>query len=652
MTAFLAEYGPALLDKGYPIIPIRAGFKHPQRKGWQSLQADADQLDAWIANGYADGGVGVLCREVPGVDLDVNDPDVVDQLVDWCDRELGVAPRRIGEAPRTLLAFRAEAPFRKLQSTKYTDFLDREHKVEILGDGQQFVAYAVHPGTGQPYQWVGEGLADIKRDDLPVLTVEDAKRLIEYFESIVPDDWEPVAGTGSLDDAAPASGDPFENFAPKVDLTTKQIEIALSKLDPDMPMAEWVKVGMGCHHQFDGTEEGFQLWDAWSANGVKYAPNEMRARWRSFQADLRRGRPTTFATALKWAQEAHRLALVSQSATQRSFDLLPVSAVLARLGPVDWRVRGYLETDTVGVLFGDPGAFKSFIALDLAFHVAAGRDWHGAEVRQGSVVYVAGEGHNGLARRYAAWSRHTGVSIDDLPFFTSNRATDFYNAETAQTVAAAVDQVAARHGAPALIVIDTLAKNFTGDENSAADIGAFISNIDQLLRQPYGATVIVVHHTGHGAKDRGRGSAAMKGGVDFEYMVEKAESGLRTRLKNTRMKDGPDGHETWFEAREIEVGEFDGEFVGSLAMDKIDAPVAEVEEARGPVGPKQKALFELIQNEQPVARETLFEIAISEGMFENRTALRSCLRHLLKNEHVQENEKYISTLEDFPEDEQ
>ena len=40
--------------------------------------------------------------------------------------------------------------------------------------------------------------------------------------------------------------------------------------------------------------------------------------------------------------------------------------------------------------------------LDLALHVAAGRDWHGVKVRGGPVVYVAGEGGFGIGNRIAA----------------------------------------------------------------------------------------------------------------------------------------------------------------------------------------------------------------------------------------------------------
>ena len=64
---------------------------------------------------------------------------------------------------------------------------------------------------------------------------------------------------------------------------------------------------MGLWHQYDGSEEGFDLFDEFSANGAKYLenkPNEMRARWRSFEPDLRNTNPVTAATIIKDARAA------------------------------------------------------------------------------------------------------------------------------------------------------------------------------------------------------------------------------------------------------------------------------------------------------------------------------------------------------------
>lgn len=309
--SFLKQYGQRLLDQGYPIIPIRHGYKFPRGiSDWQKIDADKAHLNRWLSNGFADGGVGVLTKNIPAVDLDVRDPAIVDLLVDWCVKHIGPTVQRVGHAPKILLAYRTDEPFAKIASGKYVDFLGLEHKVEILGDGQQFVAFADHPDTGKPYNWVTDKtLTDIPYTDLPVITKDQATALVTFFESIIPDDWELVetAPTSKkVDTSVPEAERVLANAKPKVQISQTKLRHALSLLDPDMRMLEWVRVGMALFHQFDGDEDGFALWDEWSSNGSKYEPEAMTARWRSFEADLRSQNPVTVATILQMAKAERR----------------------------------------------------------------------------------------------------------------------------------------------------------------------------------------------------------------------------------------------------------------------------------------------------------------------------------------------------------
>jgi hypothetical protein len=204
--------------------------------------------------------------------------------------------------------------------------------------------------------------------------------------------------------------------------------------------------------------------------------------------------------------------------------------------PPEFLVDGLIETETLGQIFGDPGAGKSFVGVDLALSVATGAPFHGRAVRQGPVFLIAGEGHNGLTRRFSAWSLHNGVSIENASLFMSNRPAQFLDADSAAGVTDAVRELAAQHGKPALIEIDTLARNYgPGDENSTSDMSAFIAAVDDLKAEFPGCAIALIHHTGHAEKKRGRGAMALKGALDWEYLVEKADDIIR--LTNTKMKD-------------------------------------------------------------------------------------------------------------------
>lgn len=232
--------------------------------------------------------------------------------------------------------------------------------------------------------------------------------------------------------------------------------------------------------------------------------------------------------------------LAASDGQRSSFTFAHVGEQLAAgLKPIQWLVRSYVEADSLALMFGDPGCGKSFAAIDLACCIATGTPWHGNKTNPGPVFYIAGEGQNGLMRRFAAWSQHNDIPLAGAPMFVGHRPAQLVNAVAAATVANAVEEMQEASGqAPALIVVDTLARNFGGDENSQEDMGAFIANLDAFLRKSgeWNATVLVVHHSGHADKSRSRGSSALKGAVDAEYSLTKDESGV-VRMEATKMKD-------------------------------------------------------------------------------------------------------------------
>jgi KaiC/GvpD/RAD55 family RecA-like ATPase len=261
--------------------------------------------------------------------------------------------------------------------------------------------------------------------------------------------------------------------------------------------------------------------------------------------------------------------------TAAAFSFASVGESLrAGLKPVQWLVRNYIESDSLALMFGDPGCGKSFAAIDLACCVATGTPWHTNKTNPGAVFYIAGEGQNGLMRRFAAWSQHNEVLLIDAPLFIGHRPAQLCNAAAAAEVANAVGELQAACGHnPALIVVDTLARNFGGDENNQEDMGAFIGNIDAFLRKSgeWNATVLIVHHSGHADKSRGRGSSALKGAVDAEYSLTKDETGV-VRIEATKMKEAEHPQPVAFKMERVTLeGLFDDEDepVSSVALSSV-----------------------------------------------------------------------------------
>ena len=239
------------------------------------------------------------------------------------------------------------------------------------------------------------------------------------------------------------------------------------------------------------------------------------------------------------------------SSSTQKFPFIKASDL--KITPPKWIVEDYLEENSLSVIFGDPGSGKTFIALSLAASVANGRPWYNQSVKQGSVFYIAGEGYSGISRRLAAWSKYHECPLDHAPLFISERPAQFLDRANAISVAETINELAAKHGSPKLVVIDTLARNFgNGNENQTEDMSAFIAIIDRYIRIPFNCCILIVHHTGHNDKDRARGSIALKGAADSEYNIEKQKDILT--MTTTKMKDAEILDPLSFLFKSLEIG--------------------------------------------------------------------------------------------------
>lgn len=303
-SSYLREHGADLVASGYPVIPIEPGKKHPNMSGWSELSATVADVEKWLSNGFANGGVGILSKNLPAIDIDVRDESEATRLREKAFEIFGPTVERIGEAPKTLLVYRTETPFKKISSKKYEDFLGNTHQIEVLGTGNQFVAFAVHPGTNEPYRWVGKSILDVEPEALHAITLGQIHDFIEYFESTVPDDWEIVqqgnAG-GIVDDGLSSDERALANAKPKANVSKDRLKQCLEKIDAD-DYHRWVNVGMALYHQFDGSIDGFELWDSWSQSSDKYDAHGVSAKWQTFDANLSRTEPVTAASILRLAR--------------------------------------------------------------------------------------------------------------------------------------------------------------------------------------------------------------------------------------------------------------------------------------------------------------------------------------------------------------
>lgn len=229
-------------------------------------------------------------------------------------------------------------------------------------------------------------------------------------------------------------------------------------------------------------------------------------------------------------------------------------------------IKGVLDMDTESWLIGQAGGFKSFVAIDWACHVATGREWRGAKVEQGKVLYVVAEGVRGFKKRVAAWEKFHGVSPDALAVLpVAVQAAGDSRTRTGPMWEALVEIV--REDGYSMVVLDTQARMTVGlEENSATEMGLWIKAVSEV-KEASQACVLVVHHTGRNGGDA-RGSSAVDAAQDMEWKVERKAHELAAVLKCEKSKDGDDRGRYALTLKAIPVGHDEsGQEITSLVLD-------------------------------------------------------------------------------------
>lgn len=178
----------SLLDNGY--LPLPLAKKGVFIKNWSRTDITEDWLEQFRRSGrYLN--TGLRCDNLLAFDIDVLD----EHLANQCEAlvELRCGPTefcRVGQWPKRLLLYRLNGePERSGRTGKYG-----EHMCELLAThGRQFVAYGIHPGTKQAYEWLvvderdGEVISPltVPWSELPSLTAERARETLEALDDLL-----------------------------------------------------------------------------------------------------------------------------------------------------------------------------------------------------------------------------------------------------------------------------------------------------------------------------------------------------------------------------------------------------------------------------------------------------------------------------------
>ncbi len=480
MTASKLDAAIALAAKGFEVFPIKPGAKFPPLiKDWPNKATGSPQLFGPWWDQHPDANIGIHCKGLVVIDVDVNKGG---------DDSLALLEMTYG-LPETLTT-RTPTGGRHLY---YRTSVAVPNGVDSLGAGLDVRSergYVVAPGSE-----VDAGRYRYEQD-IPVSPAPDW--LIQKLGAVV---HKTSTSTTDVQDAPVDVVERARGWLTKQpgavegeggDAQTFKVICALRDLGPSAEqagelLAEWNE---RCSPPWSLDELGDKI-----TNAYTYAQNE---------AGVRAALPDDFPVVdvpPAPPRKPTKVARLSQFANSES------------KGP-GYLAKGLLQKASYAIAYGPPGGGKTFTLLDLAYHIAAGKEWMGHKVHGGPVLYLPFEGGGGLIKRAQALRQKYGDA--DVPFFIAPASFNLREQTGRKELGAVIADLPEK---PVLIVIDTLARALMGgDENSAQDVGAFNSAVAALIEST-GACVLIVHHSGKNQNAGARGSSALLGAIDTELQI-------------------------------------------------------------------------------------------------------------------------------------
>lgn len=294
-------------------------------------------------------------------------------------------------------------------------------------------------------------------------------------------------------------------------------------------------------------------------------------------------------------------------------------------------VKGLLHPGEVAAVYGPSGVGKSFAAIDLAYHLAHGLEWHGRKVPGKVPALIVGlEGVRGLRHRMLAYAGFLGNAGKMLARLTVHAALDRSETGAAgeATIVANVAALAEKAGQPVgLIIIDTLARAMAGDdENSTQDMNAFIARVTAIARTT-GAAVLVVHHTGKDDSRGMRGSTTLFAACDLVLRI--AEQGNGKLVTAEKVKDGETGRLFAYQLeRKVLAYDDDMEEITTCIVKRTDIQEAVPDDK---LTANQATMLAILRNaKRPLTTDEWNNFARAEGIGTARKATLFDLRENLR----------------------
>jgi len=551
-------------------------------RGYDWLRAEPateQDLSSWAAMGA---GVGIRTGQgIVALDIDTLDEATAQRAEDLAHAVFGTsaAPVRFGRWPKRLLVLRVTEPV-PYQRIEFQGADGKNERIELLSDERQFVADGIHATTGKPYAWRAGDVTPLA--DVPLVT---QAQIDAYFAALAAQ--LPAAVRAEHKTAADRGNINQETLTGDIEHVRNAVAALPnnSKLFPAYD--DYIRIGAAIKGATQNDPAaGLDLFLSWAlrwedgANSPEVAaadfrrikpPYELGARYLYDMAAMHSG--GTYTGAEAWfqpiedaddpfsvAERANQASSVTSTNTKTyKFLSFAEAGALALKDGAKPLIKGLLDQGAMTILYGESNVGKTFVAMDIAFHIALGKPYAGLRVTQQPVVYVAAEGGSGVRKRIAALIEHYGQGVTSAPLLVLTTPVNLLkeDADLKPLIAA----MQAMEPKPGLIVLDTLSRVLAGgDENSSTDMGALVKHFD-ILRSALGAHLLAVHHTGKDRARGARGHSLLRAATDTEIEVADNVIGV------TKQRDLDKSFESGFTLAPVVLGmDADGDPVSSCVV--------------------------------------------------------------------------------------
>ena len=535
------SFRTAAASNGYAITPVysfdaqvKHAGKRPKHAGWNNTQVG--EMPKWEADAQ---NTGVICNGLRVIDIDIDDPESVEKIVKIAFETLGNAPVRYREnSGRKAILYAAAEGLPEKNVIR-----GESCQIEILGKGQQFVAHGIHP-SGVNYEWLNDrGPQNVHFNELTRVTEQQISAFEKAIRAIIghPPN---IATDAELKQTQ-------NNTAARQEVSIEFVEKILFCIPADLSREEWLKCLMALHDATQGSDEGLSLANRWSETGTKTYESfdDVKKRWLSFK---QKENGIGFGTLVRMAEQysdcvprimhEHQLdgididtlfATTEPTMTKpisgipqgnmpeiRKIDIFPASDFDGKdVKSREWIVPQLIPKSDITILGGDGGTGKSLVALQLAHAVATNTVWLSQPVHDGKCLFLTAEDtkdevHRRL-ERICATSGTKFADLEDL-HLVSLAGEDALLASPvkghllqATALFVSLEREIARLG-PSLIVLDTLADLFGGEENQRTQARQFIGLLRGLCIN-HNVTIVLLAHPSLSGMSNGTGSSGSTG---------------------------------------------------------------------------------------------------------------------------------------------